>query len=69
MKILIALLFLSFNANAQKKKTQKKKPETDTVVVNNGIKMRMQYDEAWKVVQMTKEDTIWMEKFFGKGNF
>ena len=69
MKILIALLFLSFNANAQKKKTQKKKQETDTVVVNNGIKMRMQYDETWKVVPMTKEDTIWMEKVFGKGNF
>ena len=69
MKILIALLFLSFNANAQKKKTQKKKPETDTVVVNNGIKMRMRYNETWKVVPMTKEDTIWMEKVFGKGNF
>jgi hypothetical protein len=69
MKILIALLFLSFNANAQKKKPQKRKPETDTVFVNNGIKMRMRYDETWKVVQMTKEDTIWMEKVFGKGNF
>jgi YbbR domain-containing protein len=69
MKILIALLFISFNANAQKKKTEKKKPKTDTVVVNNGIKMRMRYDETWKVVTMTKEDTVFMEKIWGKENF